>query len=230
MLIGILQTGHAPDALRPTHGDYSDFFERLLGDRGLSFRTWSVVDGEFPSGPQDAEGWLITGSRHGAYEDHPWIPPLEDLIRSIHREGLPLVGICFGHQIIAQALGGTVEKYPGGWSVGRTEYDFGGETVALNSWHQDQVTVKPQGAEVVASSSFCANAALVYGGDRPWAFTVQAHPEFGPDFLHDLIETRGRGLVPDPLLDAAQASLARPVDDRKLADRIARFFKDRVAA
>ena len=231
MLIGILQTGHAPDALRPTHGDYSDFFQRLLKDRGLTFRTWSVVDGEFPQGPHDAEGWLITGSRHGAYEDHSWIPPLEELIRAIYREEVPLVGICFGHQIIAQALGGTVEKYPGGWSVGRTEYDFGGETVALNSWHQDQVTVKPEGAEVAASSPFCANAALVYGGrDRPWAFTVQAHPEFKSDFLHDLIETRGRGLVPDPLLDAAQASLEHPVDDAELAERIARFFKERVAA
>jgi GMP synthase-like glutamine amidotransferase len=227
MLIGILQTGHAPDALRPTHGDYSDFFQRLLKDRGLTFRTWSVVDGEFPSGPHVAEGWLITGSRHGAYEDHPWIPPLEALIRDIYAAGVPLVGICFGHQIIAQALGGKVEKYPSGWSVGRTEYNFGGETVALNSWHQDQVTVRPEGAEVVASSPFCANAALVYG-DR--AFTVQAHPEFGSDFLHDLIETRGRGLVPDHLLEAAQASLEQPVDDGKLADRIARVFTQRVAA
>lgn len=227
MLIGILQTGHAPDALRPTHGDYSDFFQRLLKDRGLTFRTWSVVDGEFPSGPHDAEGWLITGSRHGAYEDHPWIPPLEALIRDIFREGVPLVGICFGHQIVAQALGGTVEKYPGGWSVGRAEYHWNGETVALNSWHQDQVTQRPEGAEVVATSPFCENAALVYG-DR--IFTVQAHPEFTGPFLHDLIETRGRGLVPDPLLDAAQASLEHPVDDRKLADRIARFFRERVAA
>ena len=227
MLIGILQTGYAPDALRPTHGDYPDLFEQLLRDRGLTFRTWAVVDGEFPSGPHDAEGWLITGSRHGAYEDHPWIPPLEDLIRDIHREGVPLVGICFGHQIIAQALGGKVEKFAGGWSVGRAEYDWNGEKVALNAWHQDQVTVKPEAAEVVASSPFCANAALVYGDS---AFTVQAHPEFTRPFLHDLIEKRGRGLVPDPLLDAAQASLEQPVDDAKLADRIARFFKERVAA
>ncbi len=227
MLIGILQTGHAPDALRPIHGDYPQFFERLLADRGLRFRTWAVVDGHFPLGPHDAEGWLITGSRHGAYEDHPWIPPLEQLIRDIYAEGVPLVGICFGHQIIAQALGGKVEKHKGGWSVGRTEYDWNGERIALNSWHQDQVVGKPAEAEVLATSPFCANAALVYG-DR--AFTVQAHPEFGADFTRNLIETRGRGLVPDELLDAAQAALDRPVDDRKLADRIARFFKDRVAA
>jgi GMP synthase (glutamine-hydrolysing) len=227
MLIGILQTGHAPDALRPTHGDYPDFFERLLADRGLSFRTWAVVDGEFPSGPRDAEGWLITGSRHGAYEDHAWIPPLEQLIRDIYAAGVPLVGICFGHQIIAQALGGRVEKFGGGWSVGRAEYDWNGERVALNAWHQDQVVEKPAEAQVVATSPFCANAALVYG-DR--AFTVQAHPEFGPDFIRDLIATRGRGVVPDPLLETAQAALDRPVDSAKLADRIARFLRERVAA
>ncbi len=227
MLIGILQTGHAPDALRPTHGDYPDFFERLLADRGLSFRTWAVVDGEFPSGPRDAEGWLITGSRHGAYEDHAWIPLLEQLIRDIYAAGVPLVGICFGHQIIAQALGGRVEKFGGGWSVGRAEYDWNGERVALNAWHQDQVVEKPAEAQVVATSPFCANAALVYG-DR--AFTVQAHPEFGPDFIRDLIATRGRSVVPDPLLETAQAALDRSVDSAKLADRIARFLRERVAA
>jgi GMP synthase-like glutamine amidotransferase len=227
MLIGILQTGHAPDALRPTHGNYPDLFARLLKDRGLDFRTWAVVDGEFPAGPREAEGWLITGSRHGAYEDHPWIEPLEALIRDIRDADLPLVGICFGHQIIAQALGGTVEKHPGGWSVGRAEYDWGGDKVALNAWHQDQVTKRPEGARVLASSPFCENAALLYG-DR--IFTVQAHPEFHNDFLADMIEKRGRGIVPDPLLDAAKASVERPVDDALLADRIARFFKARDAA
>jgi GMP synthase-like glutamine amidotransferase len=227
MLIGILQTGHAPDALRPTHGDYPDLFQQLLKDKGLTFRTWSVVDGEFPSGPHDVEGWLITGSRHGAYEDHPWIPPLEALIRDIYAEEVPMVGICFGHQIIAQALGGKVEKFPGGWSVGRTEYNFGGDTIALNAWHQDQVTKRPDDAKVVATSPFCKNAALVYG-DR--AFTVQAHPEFHRPFLADMIEKRGRGLVPDPLLDAAKSAVAQPIDDDKLASRIARFFHEGVAA
>jgi GMP synthase-like glutamine amidotransferase len=227
MLIGILQTGQAPDALRPVHGDYPDLFERLLRDRGLSFRTWRVLDGEFPQGPHDAEGWLITGSRFGAYEGHPWIAPLEALIRDIRAAGVPLVGICFGHQIVAQALGGRVEKHPGGWAVGRTEYDWGGERVALNAWHQDQVTALPEGARVLASSPACPFAALAYGDS---ILTVQAHPEFSQSFLADMIETRGRGLVPDPLLDAAQAAVEQPIDDARLADDIARFFLERRAA
>jgi GMP synthase-like glutamine amidotransferase len=227
MKIGILQTGYAPDALRPAHGDYPDLFEKLLSGHGFTFQTWRIVDMEFPSGPLDADGWLITGSRHGAYEPHPFIPPLEDLIRAICDADVPLVGICFGHQIIAQALGGKVEKYQGGWSVGRTEYDWAGAKVALNAWHQDQVVQRPPGATVCASNEFCENAALVYGHS---AFTVQAHPEFNNPFVVDMIEKRGRGLVPDPLLDAAKTRVTQPIDDAALADQIATFFKTRAIA
>ncbi len=227
MLIGILQTGRAPDALRPDHGDYPDLFVRLLAGHGLTFRNYEVLDGVLPASATECDGWLITGSRFGAYEDHPWIPPLEAFIRKVQAANVPMVGICFGHQIIAQALGGKVEKYPGGWSVGRTEYDWGGETVALNAWHQDQVTQRPAGARVCASSDFCENAALVYGDT---IFTMQAHPEFHRDFAADIIEKRGRGLVPDPLVDAASARLDQPVDDARVAAKIADFFHGKVPA
>ena len=140
MLIGILQTGQAPDALRDDMGDYPDFFRELLANRGLQFRSYHVEAMQFPVSVHDCDGWLITGSRHGAYEDHPFIRPLEDFIRKSIAEKVPLVGICFGHQIIAQAMGGTVERFDGGWSVGPTEYDFDGQTIKLNAWHRDQVT------------------------------------------------------------------------------------------
>jgi GMP synthase-like glutamine amidotransferase len=227
MLIGILTTGHAPDALRPTYGDYPDLFQALLADQGLDFRNYNVVDMEFPADVHDCDGWLLTGSRHGAYEPHPFIPPLEDFIRKAFAAAVPMVGICFGHQIIAQALGGKVEKYKGGWSVGRTEYDWGGNIVALNAWHQDQVVQTPPGAQVCASNDFCANAALVYDSR---IFTVQAHPEFTPEWTADIIEKRGRGLVPDPLLDSAQARTSQAVDSALLAQRIGQFFRTRQVA
>jgi GMP synthase (glutamine-hydrolysing) len=221
MQIGILQTGESPDALRADMGDYPDFFETLLAGRGLTFRRWAVLRNEFPADVHDCEGWLITGSRFGAYEPHPWIPPLEDFIRTAYAAHVPVVGVCFGHQIIAQAMGGKVEKFKGGWTVGPTAYDFGDEKLTLNAWHQDQVTRKPEGAKVVATTEFCENAALLYD-DR--MFSVQPHPEFRNDFLQGLIDKRGRGLVPDALLDAATARLDTQPDSPKMADRIAQFF------
>ncbi len=227
MKIGILQTGHAPDELLPITGDVAPHFERLLDGKGFDFATYSVVDMEFPEEITDCDGWLITGSKHGAYEDHAFIAPLETFIRDTYAAGIPLVGICFGHQIIAQALGGKVEKFSGGWAVGRTTYDWNGEMLALNAWHQDQVTVLPAGATVYASNDFCAHAALVYG-DR--VFTTQPHPEYGAEFIGGLVTYRGKGVVPDHQLAEAHANLDKPVDNPRVADQIARFFKERVVA
>ena len=85
MKIGILQTGHSPDNMKDALGDYGDMFVKLLGGHDFDFQIWSVVDGDFPASAVDADGWLITGSKHGAYEDHDWIPPLEQLIRGIRK-------------------------------------------------------------------------------------------------------------------------------------------------
>jgi GMP synthase-like glutamine amidotransferase len=221
MQIGILQTGASPDALRADHGDYPDFFERLLAGRGLTFRRFHVEAMEFPKDVHDCDGWLITGSRHGAYEDHPFIKPLEEFIRDAYAAHVPVVGICFGHQIIAQAMGGKVERHAAGWSVGPTTYDFAGETFTLNAWHRDQVVKVPEAAKVVATNDFCENAALLYD-DR--MFTVQAHPEFPNSFVDGLMRTRGPGLVPDDLMAAARDRFQGPLDSPRMADRIATFF------
>ena len=222
MRIGILQCGQSPAQLKRDLGDYPDMFVRLLAGRGFDFTTWHVEGMEFPQDIHDADGWLLTGSRHGAYEDHAFIPPLEDFIRRVHDAGVPMVGICFGHQIIAQALGGTVVKHPGGWAVGAQDYDFGGQPVTLNAWHQDQVVALPPGAEVAGRNAFCENAALIYG-DR--AFTVQAHPEFRDDFIQGLMDTRAKGVVPDDLLAGAAARMGQADGASLLADRIEAFFK-----
>ena len=221
MRIGILQTGQSPDALRDSMGDYPAFFERLLAGRGLEFRTYHVEAMEFPQSIHDCDGWLITGSRHGAYEDHAFIPKLEAFVRDVYAAKVPLVGICFGHQIIAQALGGKVERHAGGWAVGPQAYDFGGESVVMNAWHRDQVTERPKDAQVVGCNEFCENAALVYG-DR--AFTVQAHPEFRDEFIDGLLTHRAPGVVPADVMEAARAKLGRDNDSARVADRIADFF------
>ncbi|PIE14595.1 MAG: glutamine amidotransferase [Rhodobacterales bacterium] len=223
MKIGILQTGHAPDEIRTSQGDYKDMFQRFLAGHGFDFETFDVVDGVFPTGPDEADGWLITGSKHGVYEDHPWIPPLEELIRVIKSSGKPLIGVCFGHQIIAQALGGKVEKFQGGWAVGRQDYEINGAPMALNAWHQDQVITLPPGARVIGSNEFCANAALIIDDH---VLTIQPHPEFTADVIEGLIIHRGRGNVPDALLTQATQMLNTPTQSDQFAELMVDFFKD----
>jgi GMP synthase (glutamine-hydrolysing) len=218
MIIGILQTGHLPEAISERQGEYSDMFERLLGGRGFEFRVFNVVDMEFPDGTDDADGWLITGSKHGAYEDHPWIPPLEDLIRAIRDAGKPLVGICFGHQIVAQALGGKVIKHPDGWALGRRTYRLDGAEVALHAWHQDQVVELPPDAEVLASNGTTRFAMLAIGEK---ILTVQPHPEFERPVVEGLIEHRSGAIDPDLVEQAARSLDDGPNDNALLGDWMA---------
>ena len=181
-----------------------------------------VLDGTLPNAPQSADGWLITGSRFGAYEDHDWIPPLEEFLRETFAAGLPIFGVCFGHQILAQALGGKVEKFPGGWSVGPAAYDstlLGRQTMI--AWHQDQVTERPKMAEVIGSSDFCENAILAYGDQ---ALTIQPHPEFTADFMGDLLEARG-GMLPEHIRNRAAATKDEPLTRSSFADTVEAFFK-----
>jgi len=221
--IGILITGHPPDETIEKYGSYADAFERLLSGHGFDFASWACVDGVFPDSVNDADGWLITGSKFGAYEDLPWIPPLEDFIRKSYASDIPIVGICFGHQILAKALGGKVEKFSGGWSVGRVEYRLEGHAsaVPLYAWHQDQVVSPPADARVVGSTDFCEYAALAYGNK---AYSIQPHPEFTADFFSELYEARKSGL-PTEATATESVSSKEPTNSAAIANTIAAFYK-----
>jgi GMP synthase-like glutamine amidotransferase len=235
MKIGILETGLINDMLSDRFDPYPVMFTSLLDRAGQDFeyQDYSVVRSEMPGSIHDCDGWLITGSRHGAYEKLDWMLALESLIRELYRASVPLVGICFGHQIIAQALGGEVVKSDKGWSIGVQSYDIDiaqdWMTVApgqvhIYSFYQDQITVLPPGASVFSSSVFCPYAGLSYGDS---IISVQAHPEFELEYILALIDIYGGSIVPQAVateaLDKIQNSGLR-VDTQMLADWFGNFF------
>ena len=201
MRIGILKCGQSPDVTRAEHGDYDDMFERLLAGRGFTFDGYHVEAMEFPESVHAADGWLITGSRHGVYEDHAFIPPLEDFIRAAFAADVPMVGVCFGHQIIAQAMGGRVVKHPEGGRVGAQDYVIGGKPMVLNAWHQDQVVDLPPGATRLATAP---GGEVQAARHAPSVWGVQWHPEADVDVVagwpgtvraHDEVRAAGEELV-----------------------------------
>jgi len=113
--LAILETGAPPAPLIARFGRYPAMFERLLG-AGFDHASYDVAAGELPARVEDHDGYLITGSPAGVYEPLEWIAPLLDFLRAAR--GAKLVGVCFGHQALAQALGGHVEKSERGWGVG----------------------------------------------------------------------------------------------------------------
>jgi GMP synthase-like glutamine amidotransferase len=224
MKLAILETGRPPGDLAQRFGDYPTMFEEMLGP-GFEVQRFDVAVGEFPD-PVAHDAVLITGSPAGVYEDHDWLPGLFDFIRAANDS--KMVGVCFGHQAMAEALGGHVEKSDKGWGAGLHRYTItrpepwldGAREIAAPASHQDQVVAQPPNTEITVSSDFTPYAGLAWT-DRP-AISFQFHPEFSPAFAKALIAER-YDRVPNP--DAAIASLDAPNDNQRVAGWIRRFLR-----
>lgn len=237
LTIGILETGLPPEGYSEKYGSYPDMFRDLLSasDSQLAFNYFAVLDGEIPTDPSICDAWLITGSKFGVYEEHPWITPLSTLICQAYQADIPLVGICFGHQLIAQALGGKVVKSDKGWSLGVAEYQIhqpaewmtqAEKTFAIQAYHQDQVVELPDETQVLAGSEFCPYGALSIANK---AITFQGHPEFSSTYIKALLTNRrDLGLLPVDLSTQAIETIATPNQRHQVATWICQFLRSKL--
>ena len=231
MKLGILKADTVRPELVSQYGEYPDMFMALLAsvDSALEFAVYDVEGGEYPDNIDEVDAYLITGSKASVYDDEPWIAQLMVFVRELHVRGKKLVGVCFGHQLVAQALGGLTEKSTKGWGVGlhthRFEelpgwHDGGDAAFDILVSHQDQVVTPAAGASVLARSAFC-EAAVTQLGDH--ILTFQGHPEFTAAYAGDLMTVR-REILGDEIYERGMASLSGAHQGDRVARWIHRFL------
>ncbi|NJI23499.1 glutamine amidotransferase [Aeromonas veronii] len=232
MRLGILDCDRLDPDLADRFGPvYSEMFIRGFAALApeLEFRVWSALDGELPEDLHECDAWLITGSRHDAYSDIPWIQALRAWIRQAHDADVKLAGVCFGHQVIAQALGGEVVKSTKGWGLGVAVHPMladepwmapSRDQIRILASHQDQVALLPPGATRLAGNDFCPNFMFLQGNN---IVAIQGHPEFSVEYNRALIERR-RGLLPDERYQSSLSSLEGEVDSATMMQWLLQFL------
>ena len=233
MKICILDNDVLDDAVAPTYGSYGAMFERLLRAAGAddwTFELFNTQQGHYPESFDDFDAVLLTGSRADSFSDDDWVVELRQRVTQLLAAKKKLVGVCFGHQLIALCLGAKVGRAPQGWGTGRLRYDWhapelaqaqGRTDIALLASHQDQVFELPAGATLLASSDFCPVAAFAVGQQ---VFCVQPHPEFVEDYSAYLLNRR-RTLLGEAQFTASHNSLALGHDGPHMARMMVAFVE-----
>jgi GMP synthase (glutamine-hydrolysing) len=227
--LGLLVCGHVHPGALHVGGDYPALFRSLFTPLGIDIVEFDAERGALPRSLDQCDGWITSPGRASVNDNEPWIAETEDVIRRLVADERPFVGICFGHQLLARALGGRVERAPTGWGVGAQRY----EIVARRSWmvppadevvlvasHEDQVMRLPNGARLLARSDGCPNAMFRVGAR---ALGIQAHPEFSAALSAALTDLR-LDLIGAAAAAEARASLAQPLDREIVARWVARFL------
>lgn len=235
MRIAVFELGPIPEPLDRKYPDYSTMIANWIAPSlpEAEFTGVSPIRGD-PAPRVDAfDGYIYSGSRYGVYDDLDWIAPLKRFIGQATQAGKPQFGICFGHQLAAEALGGKAIKSDRGWGIGvhiydmRLDPDGASRRVPVMVMHQDQVVEVPETARIIGGNEFCPVGALIYDDT---VLTVQFHPEFSEEYMTDLLDLRGGVVFPPDLTEEARRSLARHADDRLIAEWAADFFRRKLAA
>jgi GMP synthase-like glutamine amidotransferase len=232
MRIGILMTDRVREEFLDEYGEYPDMFMALLGatDPALSFTVYNVMEQEYPADIDEVDAYLITGSKFSVYDDEAWIHRLKSFVQQLHERGKKLVGICFGHQMVAHALGGKTEKSSKGWGVGAHSANFrqspqwhdgDDPEFRLLVSHQDQVVEPAPGTQVIAGSDFCDNAVCQLGDH---ILTFQAHPEFNKGYSRNILNLR-REMIGEENYHNGIDSLSQDLDRERVANWIVRFLR-----
>lgn len=230
MKIGLLECDHVRDELRYIAGDYREMFPALFGQvaSDWEFVFYDVCNGHFPLSVHECAVYICTGSKNSVYDDEPWIIRLKQFVREISHSDQLFIGICFGHQLLGEAMGGKVDKSAMGWCVGVHTF----ELVEVETWMdplqsrfnllmmcQDQVLYLPQDAVLLARTQSCPNAMFRVGNNM---LGIQAHPEFSKAYNQALMELRTERIGVERV-KAGVVSLQVPTDERIIAEWIRKF-------
>ena len=228
MKLGLLVCDHVRPEFEHISGDYPDMFRRLFSEHPeVEIITYDVIGGVLPADPAECDAWITTGSRHSVNDDEPWIRRLETFVKDVAVAGVPFVGICFGHQLIAKALGGSVVESDRGWGVGIKEVEvrdslgLGSSYRILNS-HQDQIERLPPGAEILGWNEYCPVSMIGVGDNM---IGIQGHPEFEPAYSRALMESRRGNVISEETVDAGLATLDAAPDSALLSNWILGFVR-----
>lgn len=224
MHIAVLMTNTDESEFAQCHPQDGEKFTTMIRSVRPDWKvtSFAVKDGIFPEENARFDGWLITGSPASVHDGAAWIDRLKALIRRLDANRAPMFGACFGHQAIAEALGGQVGQNPGGWVFGLTETMMEGQPIRLYASHIQQVLRVPESAHVTGGNADCPVGSFAVGDH---ILTTQYHPEMTHDFITALVEEYADDL-PAPVVTRARADLAaNRADSARIAERIARFFE-----
>jgi GMP synthase-like glutamine amidotransferase len=229
--IGLLQCDHVAAELAPRFGDQPTFFQNLFAKHApeITLDVFDIQAGKYPANPNQYDGFIGTGAKYSVTENLPWIKRFKEYVYYLYQQKMKFIGICFGHQMIAHALGGRCDVSERGWGLGVQKIHIHKkkswmqpevDAISLLYSHMDQIITLPQGSEVLAGNDHCPYAIITVDDHF---IGIQAHPEFTPAYLDLLMQSRVDRIGAEKVA-AAQKTLAEKIDENIVARWMVNFF------